>query len=185
MSPLFQPRVPQPYHRALLSPWHLLRVEWSKASSPESAPGSSRGCHPTARLCASPATPLFEGVQLPAWPSSPRTACLPLLPQRDNNILQDESRAPLNRGMEETWQSTGTDHRTVLPASSSATPGSDQGGAQNLEPSPDLYHKCVSAPGSTAGDPGHPAMSGDHPTGMVHADTLPGEFLQQGHLHAS
>ena len=65
------------------------------------------------------------------------------------------------------------------------TRGSDQGGARNLEPGPDLHHKCVSAPGRTVGGPAHPAMRGHHPTGMVHAATLPGEFLQQQHLHTS
>lgn len=79
LSPLSQPQVLQPYRRALLAPWHLQRVEWSKASSPKSALGSLKGCHPTAWLCVSPATPPFKGVKLPAWPSSPRKARLSIL----------------------------------------------------------------------------------------------------------
>lgn len=67
--------VPQPYCRALLALWHLLRVEQSKASSPKSTLDTLRGCHPTVQLCASAATPLFKGggVKLPAasWSSCP------------------------------------------------------------------------------------------------------------------
>lgn len=53
--------VPQPYCRALLALWHLLRVEQSKASSPKSTLDTLRGCHPTVQLCASATTPLFKG----------------------------------------------------------------------------------------------------------------------------
>lgn len=47
-EPLLQPQVLRPYCRELLFPWHLPRVECSKASSLESAPGGSGSCHPIA-----------------------------------------------------------------------------------------------------------------------------------------
>lgn len=73
-EPLLQPQVLQTYCRALLSPWHLPRVECNKASSLESAPGDSGSCHPIAWLCTSPVTLFLGGSssQLgPAHPESP------------------------------------------------------------------------------------------------------------------
>jgi len=64
---------------ALVAPQHLRRAERSNASSPKSAPGSSRGGHPAGQLRASPLEALWKEVKLPAWPSFPRNARLSLL----------------------------------------------------------------------------------------------------------